>query len=693
MNVEWASRPDSGPALCATRAFEADCSTYDRLVVKLAAPTLSALRVTAQTDLGPLSETFPPSDGSEREYGLDLKGAKTIAGVTLELEAGADGPGMGWLRWVGLQNTEMLKHYLARWDFSNMQWDKHLVDDETPLEFKPRYGIFLSQEKLDSLRAEHAAAVAANGRSVYNDRAETAAKMEFEKGIHEFSDSGGNDDPHARTRDADQAPLPGGPELAIAGLVLKDRDTLRAAARHALSRAMSEHWDEGFMSTLPGSPWEDRCFERSYASADIAQILDLAGEIFTDTGRKYLMRRLAEEGVGKINFVTWRHEYIFRCNQLAYFNKGRMSAYLVLEREWPRVKPYTDLAMNDTLDNLGIVIEPDGGSLEGPSYLMPTIRENYNVLEYYALAREVPLQTLLPECLKRTGDFAAVVASTTKDDVIPICDAGASISAGALSLMSNIAPESYWTTMLQKALQREGKPVLAPPGPPLPAFLSLPSTGHLASCRQLDGQSVKVFVMGNKNGAEHTHEDKGSFVLEFAGQTFALDPGIVDYDKPIHIQYKHCQRHNMLVPTGLKDRPRPPNPLRADVRPSGKGDNARFEARMDVSPGWEPYYKRWVRSWESASPERLVIRDEYELAQGDGVEFYWQTLLPCEVKGTTVTITGERGSVTLTASEGCTIRIDKLPLAEEGEQTRIAIGKAGVSGALEVGVQLAANGK
>ena len=110
-------------------------------------------------------------------------------------------------------------------------------------------------------------------------------------------------------------------------------------------------------------------------------ILDLAGEMFTDAGRTYLMRRLAEEGIGPINYVAWRYEYIFHCNQLAYFNTGRMYAYLMLEREWPRVKPYTDLAYRDAIDNLETVIEPDGGSLEGPGYLNPIIRENYNALK------------------------------------------------------------------------------------------------------------------------------------------------------------------------------------------------------------------------------------------------------------------------------------------------------------------------
>jgi hypothetical protein len=40
--------------------------------------------------------------------------------------------------------------------------------------------------------------------------------------------------------------------------------------------------------------------------------------------------------------------------------------------------------------------------------------------------------------------------------------------------------------------------------------------GLTASTRQFNGNTVKLLVMANVAGASHNHEDKGSFVLEFA---------------------------------------------------------------------------------------------------------------------------------------------------------------------------------
>jgi hypothetical protein len=688
VDFEWVSKPAKGPVLRMYRDFNVDCTDYDRLLVCLTGPRQSILKITALTDLGERVYTSEPESRNVTEHSLDLRGAKLIKRLTLEIEAGADGPGAGWFSWIGLQNTEQMKRYLTIWDYSQIRWDKHIKSANQISLFKPRYGIFLNTVELVELRRQHQQAIKENGQSRYSQQAAEAHNLRPEKGIHEYVNSGGSNRSNGRMRDQSQARLSGSPDLAIAGLVVRDAEALRMAARYALSLALSGHWDNGFMSHLPACPWEDRAFRRSYTAQDIAMILDLAGEAFTETGRNYLMRRLAEEGIGPINYVAWRHEYIFHCNQLAYFNTGRMYAYLVLEREWPRVKSYTDLAYQDAVNNLQNVIQPDGGTLEGPGYFNPIARENYKAIKYYARARGRNVSELVPDVLKSTAHYAEVIASTTADDAIPICDSGASFRSDTLKILSELMPDSYWTTMYNKLLLREGKPPLAIKGPALPAFISLPDTGYIASTRSLGNQRVKILIMGHKAGADHTHEDKGNFVLEFANQAFAMDLGICEYDDPIHAVYKHCQRHNMLVPVGTPERAHPQRPLPVDVKPTGYGDEIAFHARIDVTAGWDRYYRKWIRSWDSPSPDKLIIRDEYILARGNAVEFYWQTRLPVRQRERTIIIQGDQGRATLEVPPDCKVRIDRLPLAEGKEHNRIAIHKDGPQGVLEVIVRL-----
>ena len=167
-----------------------------------------------------------------------------------------------------------------------------------------------------------------------------------------------------------------------------------------------------------------------------------------------------------------------------------------------------------------------------------------------------------------------------------------------------------------------------------------------------------------------------------------MDPGTCDYSHPLSFTLKQCQRHNMLVPTGMAERPHPANPISADVKPQGWGDATRFRATIDATSGWETYYRRWQRSWDSPMPDTLIIRDEYELANGDAVEFSWSTRLSVEVAGQTVVITGRRGRATLSAPAGCTVHVEELPLLDGEVQRRIAFRQEGIVGSLEVHVRL-----
>ncbi|MHC4517302.1 MAG: hypothetical protein ACYTAS_01825, partial [Planctomycetota bacterium] len=98
--------------------------------------------------------------------------------------------------------------------------------------------------------------------------------------------------------------------------------------------------------------------------------------------------------------------------------------------------------------------------------------------------------------------------------------------------------------------------------------------------------------------------------------------------------------------------------------------------------------REWVRTWDSPSPDTLVIHDEYELGKGDAVEFYWQTRLPVQQTDGGATIRGDKGSATLSIPPDCTLRLDRLPLADGTTHTRIAIRKEAAQGALEVTVHL-----
>lgn len=686
VDYEWTAAPSDGPALRMWRDFYVPCAEYDRLIVNMVAPEGARVRLTAATDAGTRQFESSALTSERYEHVLELEGARMVHRITIEVFAGGDGPAGGWLRWIALQNSAWLDRHLDQWRHWDQEWPPYLQSADFEPSFHAKYGIFVTVAELEALRREHEQESAAQGASRFTRIAEAACAWEPEAAISEFAMSGGGKNGmFDRERDETMPSLPDGTDAALAGLVLRDARVLRVAARCALSLAACDQWDYGFVCKLRGGAFEARPFRRSYCSEDVAYILDLAGEMFTDAGRAFLMRRLAEEGVAPINYTAWKHEYIFHCNQLAYFNMGRMCAYLVLEREWPRVRPYTELALQDTIENLNNAILPDGGYVEGPTYFGATARRNYEILRLYARARNDDPARLVPGAVKRTSDYAALVMSTADRDVIPICDSGDTLSYETLDALIAMAPDSHWAALRDRKRAREDGLSLSPS---LPPFVRLPELGAIASHRQLGDATVKLLILGNHANADHTHEDKGSFVLEFAGEAFAEDLGICEYEDPMHQQYKQCQRHNMLVPIGCPGRACPVRPIPVDITPTGEGDTGSFHAQIDATPGWEAYYRRWVRTWDSSRPERLTIYDAYELLQGEGVEFYWQTLLPCRIEGQQAVIEGTRGVITLAAPPDCELRVETLPLSEGATQNRIAVRRMGMSGELVMRVSL-----
>jgi hypothetical protein len=709
---EWARRPVTGPALRMSRRCGVDCGDYDRVLLSVMAPEGAVVRLQAETDRGPRRLEASPAGPKKRELALELDGATRLDSVTIEVTAGADGIAEGWFNWLGLQHSGRLAHKLAAQTAWDSRWEKHLQDDSFEPSFTPAYGLVLNSDELAALRERHAALIADGSPSPFLAAAETASRIAPESLIHDFVNFWG-DTRYNRERDHGKFILNHGLNAAIAGHLLHDKCLLRLAARYALSIGMCKNWDDGFICRFPGSTFDHRCFVQSLCAYEVAGILDLAGEFFTDTGRDFLLRRLAEEAIGTIQFNTWKYDYIFGCNQLAWFTPGRMLALGVLQRHWPRVRPHLDIAYGDLCESLERSILPDGGYVEGPTYFRCVGRDAGLGIYYYSRALGLPIDALVPESMRRCGDFAEAVCSTdTAADVMPVCDAGNRHEVISQSLMAALLPESAWTRMLHKTVIRNGGwpvnawsvavavPAMAdaaiawgvvarmPSAIPEPrALVQLPAMGPLVSHRRLGEEWVKLFIQGNHAGAGHTHEDKGSFVLEFAGETFALDPGTCDYSHPLAGALTHCERHNMLVPYGASGRPHPACPLPHDVKPVGTGDETTFHAEVDATPGWEGYFRRWHRTWDSPTPEVLTITDDYELLAGEGVEFYWQTRLPVTVDGRRAVITGARGWAELEAPAGAVWQLDDLPLLD-GVQHRLTLRHASASGRATVTARL-----
>ena len=200
------------------------------------------------------------------------------------------------------------------------------------------------------------------------------------------------------------------------GVIAQNPELMRMAVRTALVMALTPNWDSTFLSDFADSGWDQRVFSHAVAAEEIALVLDYAGDLLSETGRQLLLKRLALEGLGQINYNIWKYSYLFGNNQLSVFTRGRIASYLVLEKAYAwngqRVVPYTELAMQELYDSIDLLMHPDGSFLEGPGYFFYTVGSIQPALQMYANARGKKLRDVIPEKMKKLGAFGDTLVSS-----------------------------------------------------------------------------------------------------------------------------------------------------------------------------------------------------------------------------------------------------------------------------------------
>ena len=690
VNFEWTALPPHRRPLFMELNSLIPCKGYNRLLLVINAPPKSIVILSALTDKGRFQTRQSAHPTEKIEVALPITNSNTINKIQIAIETNQQGSAAGWIAWLGLQNTSLLKTHLSYWRRNYPVPETYLTPVDKIKKFKPIYGIMVPEETIKSDRKNKSALA-------YFMELRKKAKEFVPETLRNESLRVHMDNRYNRVRDHKRPFNIQCSELARAGLVLKDPFLLRLAARAAIAKAMCPNWEENPLCEFPGGIFEHRCFTHTELMEDICHALDLAGEAFNETGRDYILRRIAEEGLGRTNFIIWKHDYIFRNNQLSAFSPGRIAVYALLSKHWRHVEPYMELAYKELCENMNNILLPDGGYAEGPSYFSYGVGFGIRAFEYYARWKKIPLSKVIPKRLAKTANMAWCLGSTCpENDFIPFGDAIPHFGIYPLKLFASCVPDSAWSLLHKKAVAHHNKKPL--PAIEWPPFIRLPNMGVLASHRKIKNEWLKIFVSGCTANADHNHEDKGSFVIEFAGETFALDPGRhCYYGTSAAALVKNCELHNMLIPFGnfnvrpCPELPHPTKPFPRGIVAYGKGDKVNFNAFINPTLGYEKYFKLWKRFFISKSPEILTIKDVYHLANGDGVDFLWQTTLPVTITNNQIIIQGQKGRCTITTGLDTHIGIEEVAREKkencpEKIHRRIRIRKKGKVGFLEVKV-------
>ena len=680
--------------------------SYSQLVFSAGFPKGTKITMSAKTDAGKASQNFICEVGYTTQHILQLPSGSThLQQLEISIGAATPGPVSGNLLWIGVRNPLEMAAEQEKWRMISAQpLDVFLrqepeFEDATPLCNILCPAAAFQKAKQDAT-ASKTPALGLRSAVALAPHLGVANQNLFGRMENQRPDRVGG------TFNTKEGKSMGLLEAAQEAAIANDVPSLREVAKAAVQIALIPHWDVDFITKFPDSSWEQRSFAQAKTCFAMAVAFDLAGGWLSPAGRDLILRRLAEDGLGNINYVVWRHPYIFDCNQLAVFSMGRLAVYSLLEKqsEWRHIQPYTDLAFNELNESLTKILIHDGGFSEGTGYMAYTLNNALPALAIYGNARGKQLCDLLPPLLLKTDDYLEVMRSTEKPAaLILVSDAQGgpfvAVNPSVLSVMAKIRPGGTAARMLAVMTReaRSNMPLWALPVADITGldtnfyvpFVRLPETGMASSSRKVENIWSKLLVIGGPANASHSHEDRGSFVLEFAGETFAADPGGVSYSDSMCQTMQYAQNHNMLVPVTTNGiRASAKNPAPVAVVPEANGDATSFNASVNPGVLWPEYYKYWRRSFVSPSPSELTIIDDYEIIKGEAVEFLLHTPLAVTQSAGLVIIQGVHGRIIIIPSESAKIEI--IPSRNLGcrKLSTIVFRKNGQKGVLSTSIRL-----
>lgn len=580
--------------------------------------------------------------------------------VSEEKSAGID------LFWLGLSNREAQERMEARKSPYNAEW-KGFLNDEIE-NFTPEIGIFFDGDELEGIREKVTHGHLQEAFRQIREKALEDMKLNPEAEVGEFVPT--EDRRWCRNRDVKRVCTAGKMErLAFVGMVDKNREMCRMAARMALAAAHNRYWCESVMGTMPGTTWHHASFTEEVYSRACALVLDWAGFCFTPHGKQFLRDAIVIKGLSRIESDFKRAEYLRAMNQGIVFSSGRIMALLALSHTFPRYKSLLEEAEKDLYEMADTYVLEDGGILEGPHYWDYTFEHVLPLV--YALARYhgKPFEEYASDTIKKVGDYPLGILSTVGDGTayLALNDSlmEETIAPSLMAAYSRISDRAEWKS-LYRAMIKSGSSrhdlyhiLLSPErveeaGPVIqPKFLLLPKTGEVSSVRRDPQLGFVHFHMSSgpvPSLGAHCHGDKGSFILEAAGEHLAVDAGRPHYGSSEGAFVHYANRHNLLCPENHDG-----SVIHQNTRPGGGRIASAAEEDgvlllcSDQLYAWpEGLFKTCLRRVVSPWPDLYLLEDWMEMDHPKAMSFRLNSLHSMKPEKDSIEIAARRTRLRVT---------------------------------------------
>ncbi len=640
----------NGPSLIMERNCDVNLNGYDQFILSASMPAGVNVRLLACLD--EVWQTIIHDQSgidSYEEYIGNFTG-NHLTGLRFEFTVVGTTPAVITLSWLMVVNHCGVKNMLSRQTVYDESWPGLLAPDSKIS--NPQLELFFNSAELNKLREKVQLPHLKHHYDALLNRAQELLNIKPEDYIGSYA-PGGNIARGCRKRDLNKPWLGAGVSdlLAFAGIMENDSQFSRHAARMALALAHCDHWIHSFIGSLSGTTSHPRSFSESYMLRPLPLVLDWAGNLLNPAGRELIRDAMITKGLARIESDFRRWEYIRGMNQGLLFTPGRINAYLALEKTYPRYRINLLEAERDMRSILNHYLQSDGGTLEGMGY-WHSIGEVFPTMFALARRHNKTLHDVIGDRIRHTANYALEMLSSAGSgtEFLTINAAGQGHLQPSLMMTAVLAevadndrlrqlyaklamdasPEVDWFHLL--IAPTEIKSVTSMSTSEASSFYYFPSTGHTGIRRHSDNIGIIRFhLFSGPSRGGHSHQDKGSFIIEAAGETLALDRGTTNYDNPAHLLMGKAGWHNLTVPETSDGRPMEQQPL---TTPGGRIQYAEFEndilnINCDNRQAWVPglFSRNQRRVW-SPSAELFILVDNLILHEPHAVSFRLNSLFP-----------------------------------------------------------------
>lgn len=652
-NLRWESAEPGGVAARLVRDVNIDLLDADRLCVRASLGEQCSISLQAVVD-GRTQLVVDRAPGRNRfaEYEGAIRG-RNLQQVTLEVSTATGAPSLVNFLWLIAVDSEARARRHRLTQAYDPAWPGLLRADDADL--KPQLDLFLPPGGVEGLRRRAASPIYRPVWEQLQRDAEALRDTCPERSVREHLTRSGVSEDGRYSHDAgppvdpDHAISPEGMQTAaLVALVNADAATGRLALRHALAAMHCTHWEDSFMSTHPATLWDHRAFTAMTWQEAVLRTLDWAGALLTEAGRELVARSISRKALARIDLSLRKYTYMRGNNQGIYFGWAGVLGACALGRLLPRGDDALETYLDVLRESVSNYFLSDGGTDEGPGYHDKACGRAIEGFVVAARYRGEPETALVPDELLRAPNYYRHVVSTVRPSgYVSVADGGGQGNnrayEGAIPRLARLTSDAT-VCRIAAALTRPDEagrvpgalaqmtegPDALPAEPPAPvAFGILPDAGMLCSCRPTPHGPVRAQLIGAKARAGHSHEDKGSFILEAFGEDLLIDRGICFYGDARGQLMKQAARHNMLTPDHPDGRPATQlNPLPEPVIPEGEGDSQTLHARIDATAGYPELLYHWERRIDSDNPRCFTITDHAERHEAGAVSLHFQSRSP-----------------------------------------------------------------